>query len=142
MIQKFLRLQNSFFQTPFDDLCVKWVKKKNTDFPKIYRNFLKIRKQWLAFRFCKTRAFENFWKVQRWFRHSANQSSGFNLTTFKRCLKMCQNKSNSSHCFEFSNRRYITSYPKICENTKIYHSFCLMFHKLLKSKPNSIYLNQ
>ena len=38
--------------------------------------------------------------------------SSIQLSTFKKCLKNCQNKSNSSHLSELSNRGYITSYPK------------------------------
>ena len=45
---------------------------------------------------------------------------------FKKCLNNCQNKSNSSHLSELSNRGYITSYPKIFENTKytIHFAYC------------------
>lgn len=63
----------------------------------------------------------NIWKVLKsstLIQTFPNQAFSFNLSTLQRCLKMCQNKSNFSHLFEFSNRVYITSYPKIFENTR------------------------
>lgn len=41
------------------------------------------------------------------------------LSAFKKCLKNCQNKSNSSHLSELSNRGYITSYPKYLKTQDI-----------------------